>query len=180
MRTIYLCPQRAASVDKPLQVLDVTPLLRELILEVVRIGALDDGIPAHRALTLLLLTRIVEAATLGLALKLPIDPRARAVAHRVCASLKPGDEDTKTLADFTRGIGVSTRTTERLFVSETGMSFGRWRQQARLQFAIRRLAESVPVSTIALECGYESASAFVSMFKNALGTTPGQYCVARD
>jgi AraC-like DNA-binding protein len=60
------------------------------------------------------------------------------------------------------------------------MSFGRWRQQARLQFAVRRLAEGAAVGTIALECGYESPSAFVSMFKQALGTTPGRYCVAAE
>jgi AraC-like DNA-binding protein len=59
------------------------------------------------------------------------------------------------------------------------MSFGRWRQQARLQHAVRRLAEGASVSAIALECGYESTSAFVSMFKLALGTTPGKYCADR-
>jgi AraC-like DNA-binding protein/quercetin dioxygenase-like cupin family protein len=180
MRTVYVSPKRAATVGKSVQVLDVSPLLRELILEVVRVGVLDDAIAAHRALALLLLTNLGDASPLGLSLKLPTDPRARAVAHRVCASLKAGREDTATLARLTEGVGVSTRTAERLFADETGMSFGRWRQQARLQFAVRRLVEGVPVSTIALECGYESVSAFVNMFKRALGTTPGQYCSTRS
>jgi AraC-like DNA-binding protein len=129
------------------------------------------------ALALLLQIRVAEAATLGLALRLPTDRRARAVAQRVLACLEPGREEGEALAELTRGIGVSTRTAERLFSSETGMSFGRWRQQARLQYAVRRLTEGVPVGTIAMECGYESSSAFVSMFKQSLGTTPGKYCV---
>lgn len=177
MRTVYFAPRQAAKVGKPLEVLDVSALLRELILETVQIGVLDDACAAHRALALLLQIRVAEAATLGLALRLPTDRRARAVAQRVLACLGPGREDSEALAELTRGIGVSTRTAERLFVSETGMSFGRWRQQARLQYAVRRLTEGVPVGTIAMECGYESSSAFVSMFKQSLGTTPGKYCV---
>ncbi|MBL8990420.1 MAG: helix-turn-helix transcriptional regulator [Phycisphaerae bacterium] len=179
MRTVYVCPKLGATVGKPLGVLGVSPLLRELILEVVRIGVLDDGIGAHRALALLLAAQMAVATPLGLALRMPTDPRARAVAERVLASLKPGDEDDATIAGLTRGSGASVRTAERLFVRETGVSFGRWRQQARLQFAVRRLAEGVAVGTVALECGYGSVSAFVSMFRHALGTTPGRYCAGR-
>lgn len=152
--------------------------MRELLLEVVRIGVLDDERAEDRALALLILAGIAKAPQLGLALTMPTDPRARAVADRVCRALKAGGEDTATLAQLTRGVGASPRTAERLFVKETGMSFGRWRQQARLQFAVRRLGEGVPVTTVAFECGYESVSAFVTMFKRALGTTPGQYCSA--
>ncbi len=180
LRTVYIAPAAAASVGRPLEVVDVSPLVRELMLEVVRIGVLDDSLEDHRTLATLLLARLREASPLGLALTMPEDPRARAVASRVLSSLRPGHEDTATLASLTRGAGVSTRTAERLFVVETGMSFGRWRQQARLQFAVRRLAEGAAVGTIALECGYESPSAFVSMFKQALGTTPGRYCVAAE
>ena len=71
--------------------------------------------------------------------------------------------------------GVSKRTLERLFNRETGMSFGRWRQQVRLLQALRRLAAGVPVTTAALDVGYESTSAFIDMFRRALGTTPGRY-----
>lgn len=176
LRTVYLRTDRTRALAGPLLVLDVSPLLRELLLEVVRIGVLDDARAEHRALSLLMLSEIGHAPQLGLALTMPVDPRARAVADRVCGGLTDGGEDTATLARLTRGIGTSPRTTERLFVKETGMSFGRWRQQARLQHAVRRLGEQAPVTTVAFECGYDSVSAFVTMFKRALGTTPGHYC----
>jgi AraC-like DNA-binding protein len=57
------------------------------------------------------------------------------------------------------------------------MSFGRWRQQARLLHALRLLAVGESVTAVALEAGYESTSAFISMFKKTFGTTPGRYHV---
>jgi len=74
-----------------------------------------------------------------------------------------------------RAAGASRRTPERLFRTETGMSVGRWRQQARLLHAMRLLARGEPVTSIALEVGYESPSAFIATFKSVLGTTPGSY-----
>ena len=55
------------------------------------------------------------------------------------------------------------------------MTFGQWRQQVRILEALKRLAMNEPVTTVAIELGYESPSAFISMFKKALGKTPGQY-----
>jgi AraC-like DNA-binding protein len=58
---------------------------------------------------------------------------------------------------------------------QTGMSFGAWRQQLRLLRALERLAAGEAVSTLALELGYASPSAFIAMFKRALGVPPGRY-----
>jgi AraC-like DNA-binding protein len=64
---------------------------------------------------------------------------------------------------------------ERLFQAETGMTFGKWRQQLRLLHALRQLAMDRPVTEVALEVGYDSPSAFIAMFRGALGTTPTRY-----
>jgi AraC-like DNA-binding protein len=56
-----------------------------------------------------------------------------------------------------------------------GMTFGRWRQQLRLMQAMRLLAEGAKVTYAALEAGYSTPSAFISMFRKALGTTPTLY-----
>ena len=67
---------------------------------------------------------------------------------------------------------TSTRTLYRRFLRETGITFARWKQQARLLESIRRLAEGVPVTTVAIDLGYESPSAFSTMFRRALGIAP--------
>ena len=41
--------------------------------------------------------------------------------------------------------------------------------------ALHRLAAGEPVTNVAMEVGYESTSAFISMFKKALGRTPGHF-----
>ena len=69
---------------------------------------------------------------------------------------------------------IARRTLERRFRGETGMSFGMWRQKARLLDSIRLLAEGESVTHAALECGYSSVSAFIAAFKGTFGCTPGR------
>jgi AraC-like DNA-binding protein len=42
------------------------------------------------------------------------------------------------------------------------------------------LGRKEQVSTVALDLGYNSPSAFIAMFKKALGKTPGQYFEEAD
>ncbi|MFN0098373.1 MAG: helix-turn-helix domain-containing protein [Gemmatimonadaceae bacterium] len=81
------------------------------------------------------------------------------------------------MSAWARSIGAPRRT-ERLFTEQTGLSFGRRRQQARLQHALRRLAEGDRVTSVALACGYDSPSAFSAMFRRALGANPRDYLSA--
>jgi AraC-like DNA-binding protein len=69
-------------------------------------------------------------------------------------------------------MSTSTRTLYRRFLKETGITFARWKQQARLLESIRRLAQGAPVTTVAMDLGYDSASAFSTMFRRALGIAP--------
>ncbi|MGW9064929.1 helix-turn-helix domain-containing protein [Achromobacter animicus] len=64
---------------------------------------------------------------------------------------------------------------ERLFQTEVGLSFGRWRQRQRLLTALEQLAYGESVTNVALDVGYESASSFVAAFKAVFGTTPARY-----
>lgn len=170
MRTVYLRPRPGRREAAQTRVLEVGSLLREVLLEVVRRGRLG-GRGEDRHLAGLLRAQLASAPDFGPALTLPDDPRARRVAERVRRD--PGDA--ATLESLASGTGASPRTVERLFAEQTGMPFGRWRQQARLQHAVRLLAEGHSVTRTALACGYESTSAFVSMFRSQLGRTPGKY-----
>jgi len=61
------------------------------------------------------------------------------------------------------------------FSAEAGMSFGRWRQQARLFAALEMLAQGESVTEAAVAVGYDSVSAFIEMFRKMLGTMPQMY-----
>jgi AraC-like DNA-binding protein len=75
---------------------------------------------------------------------------------------------------------ISTRTLYRRFLRETGITFARWKQQARLLESIRRLAQGVPVTTVAVDLGYDSPSAFSTMFRRALGVAPRTFSSGKD
>ena len=101
----------------------------------------------------------------------PRDVRAR----RVADALRRDPADARTLEALSGSAGASKRTLERVFAAETGMTFGTWRQQLRLLHATRLLAAGEKVTVAATEAGYESTSAFIAMFRRAMGTTPSRY-----
>lgn len=160
----------AAFASEECRVLSVTPLLRELILRVVSIPALDSRVPAHQHLLGVLLDEMSVAAVAPLALPLPLDSRALAVARHVLACPAGGEG----LDLLSRRYGAGRRTLERLFRNETGMSFGLWRQKVRMLDSVRLLSEGRSVTDAALDTGYNSVSAFIAAFKNTFGCTPGR------
>jgi AraC-like DNA-binding protein len=171
MRTIYLAPALVRALPRRCCVVAITPLLRELILHAVAQGPLRAGVPEHRRLVEFLLDQLRVIPVVPLELPMPRDPRALRVA--VHLRERPGDPER--IERLARGAGASRRTLERLFQTETGMSLGRWRNQARLLQALRLLARGEAVTSIALDVGYQSTSAFIAAFSAALGTTPGRY-----
>jgi AraC-like DNA-binding protein len=171
MRTLYFRPDLAPKMSDACCVIDVSPLLRELIVHVVACGGLDDSSTGRRALFRVLVDQLRIVPERPLSLPMPQDARARSVAERVLAN--PGSM--ASLEALVRRSGASARTMERMFLSQTGMTFGRWRQHARLHEAIRLLGEGQAVTTVAVQVGYRSPSAFVSAFRKCFGRTPAQY-----
>jgi len=165
--TMIAAPALAA---EECRVLSVTPLLRELILRVIEMPALDSRISGHQRLLSVLLDEMSVAPVAPLLLPLPLDGRALAVAQHVLAC--PGGGET--LDRLSRHYGASRRTLERLFRHETGMSFGLWRQKVRLLHSVRLLSEGRSVTDAALETGYTSVSAFIAAFRHTFGCTPGR------
>lgn len=169
-RFLYLSPALAEPLPTTPQVLEVTPLLRELILHVLGIRTLHADAPAEARLAGLAVDLILAARPLDLALPLPADRRAVALAERV----QRAPAEAASLAELARGAGASLRTLQRLFPAETGLTLEAWRQKARLMAAVAALSAGAPVMTTALDCGYESPSAFIAAFKRQFGVTPGR------
>ena len=171
MRTLYIDPVHYPGLPEGCCVMAVSALLKELILFAVSLPRLYSlGGPEERLLTVIL-DQITNMSTAPLALSIPIDARLRKIYQRL--SDNPGDK--RTLEDWGKMVGATGRTLARHFRLETGMSFVQWRQQIRILEALRRLGMNESVTAVAIELGYDSPSAFISMFKKALGKTPGQY-----
>lgn len=174
MRTLYFAPRIARKIPRHCFVINVPPLLRELILHACRAGRYTTVRPAQRRLIEFIVDQLAGASSIPLELPMPADLRARNVAARVFED-PGGGVSTEQLC---RECGGSKRTIERLFQQETGMTFGRWRQQLRLLHAIPGLAAGEKVAGAAADCGYSSTSAFIAAFRKSFGMTPARYVSA--
>ena len=166
MRSIFVAAPLIAS-DR-LRTIEVLPLLREMILHVTRIGALDRSVPAQARLAGVLLDLLASAIEVTTELPSPRDPRAQKLAELIVDD--PSDD--RPLAVLARKAGASLRTLERCFLAETGLALGTWRRQVRLFHAQRLLALGTPVTEVALEAGYANPSAFGHAFRQFFGVTP--------
>jgi AraC-like DNA-binding protein len=173
LRTLYLAAGLAA-LPPACRVVDVSPLVRELVLYAVRVAPLWRDVPEHARLLGVLADQFVVLPDAPLQLPLPSSPVARAVADALLADpAHAGD-----VAALARAAGASRRTIERLFAREVGMPVGAWRQRLRLVTALRLLAAGHTTTEVALAVGYATPSAFAAMFRTAMHTTPRQWSAA--
>jgi AraC-like DNA-binding protein/quercetin dioxygenase-like cupin family protein len=168
MTAAYLRPDRC-SIDwaEPTAV-RAGSLLRELIGYLSRPG-LERRARTNAESVLVDVLEPVDIATVEL--RLPTDIRALEVA----TAFQADPADKRSLAQWGSLVGASERTLARAFLTDTGISFGRWRTMARIQAALERLASGEPVGNVAHSVGYETPSAFVAAFRRQTGQTPGAF-----
>jgi AraC-like DNA-binding protein len=171
MRTLYFLPKLCKSLPRRCLVINVSALLKELIVHACNFPKLRRRVCAERNIIALIVDQLKVVEAIPVQLPHPHDPRAR----KLVESLLANPSDQRPLGDLCSESGAGKRTMQRLFVEETGMSFSKWRQRLRLISAMQRLAAGEAVTTVALECGYDSPSAFIAMFRKQLGMTPTRY-----
>lgn len=168
LRSVYLGPRRCPiDWDVPTPVV-VSPLLGELI------HHLDDrglGAEQRSRADAVLFDLLLPLRVATIDVRPPSDPRARDVADELTAD----PADPRTLREWGRAVGASSRTLARAFLNDTGLSFGRWRTLVRLQASLPYLAEQMPVGAVAPLVGYRTTSAFVAAFRAHTGVTPARY-----
>ncbi|MEU7834805.1 AraC family transcriptional regulator [Nonomuraea sp. NPDC049129] len=147
----------------------VSPLLREALLALTERRAPRPG--AYERLRAVVIDELAETPEQSLHLPEPRDDRLRAVTDLLHAD--PGR--TATLTELGRTVGASERTLSRLFHTELGMSFHRWRTVLRIHHALVHLTDGRSVTETATECGWSNPSSFIEAFTEVVGQTPGRY-----
>jgi len=165
----------SAALPQRCVTLSISPMLREMILHLAD-APLEYPRAGHTArLARVLLEELAQMPAERLYLPTSRHPKIRALTE----ALSTHPEDRSTVAVWAKRLALGERTLTRLLVRETGLSFGRWRQQLHLLIAIRELAGGASVQRVSERLGYESVTAFITMFKKALGLSPTRYFQAR-
>lgn len=171
IRSLYIDVAAVGPTPGRCRVLQVSPLLRELIRAFGELPETYDEAGADGRLVQVLLDQLGAAPEVPLVLPLPADVRLR----RLCQNLQRHPDSRRGLGDWSARLGLSERTLSRLFVRETGLTFRAWRQRLRLLGALPALERGERVTDVALAAGYDSLSAFIAAFSEQFGATPGEF-----
>lgn len=166
LNSLYLRPS-ATWKRLDCKVIDISPLLRELILAAERIDPQQELDRRDDLVTRLILEELRLARSAASPIPMPQDARLLRLCRRVLA-----DPSLHLTLDHLAGeVGGCSKTIARLFDRELGMSFRKWRELVQVANAIAHLAQGVPVKVAASTLGY-TPSAFSVMLRRGTGTTP--------
>jgi AraC-like DNA-binding protein len=168
MRSLYIAPASCAGLPLRPTLVEVSGLLRELILAALEEPPDYDEAARGGQIARLILTELGRLRQRPLELPMPVDPRALKIAR----SLLERPDIADGLDGWAAQAGASRRTLARLFRAETGLSFAEWRARLRALDGLARLSAGSSVATAAAAVGYSSASAFTAMVRRSLGSAP--------
>lgn len=171
LRTIYVRTETVAGLPNQTTAVNVTPLLRELLLTFMTFARdySEDG--AEGRLVRVMLDQIIAAPSVALRLPVPEDEKLKPLAE----SVRNHPEFNRPTVEIARDLAMSLRTFERRFARQTGMTFRAWRNKAKMLKALELLSTGATVGDTADQLGYEGQSAFIANFKTTFGKTPGRY-----
>jgi AraC-like DNA-binding protein len=171
MQSLYLEPGAVPGMPTHCQVVGISPFMRSLMTEALSLPIETELDNRARALMELIGHELQQLPILPLSLRYPAEG---ALAAR-CREFVRKPAVHEIIDDWAADLHMSRRAFTRLFRRETGLSFMAWRQQACLISALPRLAAGEPVTSVAMDLGYENPAAFTLMFKRAFGSPPLTY-----
>jgi AraC-like DNA-binding protein len=176
MRTIYIEPATAARLGNVCRTIEISSLLRELILALLAEPLEYSLNERNKHIVGLILVELEAARTINLEIPWPRDRRI----VMICEAILAAPHAPMSLEYWAEKVGGSSRTLIRLFIKETGQTFRHWVQQVRLADALNRLENGEPVTHVAYALGYASPSAFAAMFRKTMGQSPTDYLMPRE
>jgi AraC-like DNA-binding protein len=171
MRTLYFAKGFIRNYSSKCTVMHVSSLMRELILYACKKNHYSTKIMREKYFIEVIVEHLRIQSKIPMQIPLPSDQRALRFAKQLLSNPK----DQRSVKEICADMGLGVRTIERIFEIETSLSVGRWRQQLRIIHAAEMVAAGIKVTSIALDVGYNSPSAFISAFKKVMNCTPGQF-----
>ncbi len=172
---VFIDP-KASSLPATCCTFTISSLVRELIHRMSVFPPLYPLEGPTSRLARVLLDELVQMSTEQMYLPISADSRLQHLATSLLND--PGDRST--IDELAARYAMSERTFARLILKETGMTFGRWRQRLHILVALQRLSSGSSVQAVSLDLGYETPSAFITMFKKTMGKSPRRFLADRS
>ncbi|HCM9520290.1 TPA: helix-turn-helix transcriptional regulator [Enterobacter hormaechei subsp. xiangfangensis] len=171
-RSLYIEPDFVNAFLKypRCEVISVSPLLRQLLLESVDLPPLYES-TRDRALINLMILELAAMPVREFDIPLPRHPALLALCQAFL--LNPSIHDPA--ERWANALFMSDSTFRRHLLKQMGMSFSVWRQRACVVSALALLITGKPVNEVALTLGYDNASSFATMFRRVTGQPPSYY-----
>lgn len=157
-----------ARLDRDAVAVPVTGVMRAIAGRLADPGFTGER---RRRMEQVLLDELTPVAPSLVAVPMPTDDRAIAVAERVIADPADG----RTLAEWGRVVGAGERTLVRYFAEQTGLTFSAWRTHVRMRAASAHLERGGTTTAAAALVGYRDVGAFIDAFRRTMGCTPGSF-----
>ncbi|MBO1273269.1 helix-turn-helix transcriptional regulator [Shewanella sp. 4t3-1-2LB] len=175
-RNIYVDPSYTVrDGEKSITMLEMSPLMRELILKLTESNASMSKSRIQR-LGWVVLDELDVMKSFLLYLPAGNDPRLK----KLISNIVNNPSQSLALSTLAHDVGASVRTIERLFKAETGMNYRQWRSRFRLMHALDNVIHGSNTTMIAHELGYKSVSSFIVAFKRLFGCTPQDYLLHKN
>ncbi|MCM8524876.1 MAG: helix-turn-helix transcriptional regulator, partial [Lentisphaeraceae bacterium] len=171
LANLFTDPSVAYLLPDKCSVIKINSLLKQLISVSTTYGNNYKKDSSAYRLMMVLIDQITEAEVSPLHLPVGRDPRLL----RVIENLRNKPSSKTTINELSQDSGASSRTVNRLFLMETGLTFQEWRTRLLLQNSLELLDKGYSISDTAIELQYNSVSSFIEMFKRNLGKTPGEF-----
>ena len=165
----------AASLPERCCTLKISPLVRELILSLAEKSREQLQLAATSRLVDVLFDELPLQRQEHLQLPVSPHPKIRLMSEKMAEEPAAW----QTLAQWAQRFAMSERNLARLVVKETGLSFRRWRHQLQLIVALQHLISGKSVQQVAQSLGYDSTTAFITMFRKVMGSTAAHYFAER-
>jgi len=171
MRTLFVEPNARPDLPRQCQVIEISPLLRELIIRAMDIAPDHPAQGREARIMQLILDELRVLPVFALHVPSPHSAHLQGL----CEALRQALSEDWSLARAAAHSGLNPRTLTRAFQRETGLSLVQWLRRMRLLASLDALAAGQSVLEVALDLGYDSPSAFSAMFRRTLGVSPSVY-----
>ena len=174
VKGIYFSNKYINGLPKTAQLINLSELSKILITTICSLN--PEDLNSRKNLISVLLDEIKNSDKINYAVKIPKEPRIYKIYK-----LFQNKTDTAypSIEESAAHVNTSSKTLTRLFKKDTGLSFILWKQQFIFIKSLELLQKYKRTTIVAYKLGYNSDSAFISMFKRLSGGKLPSYFFAK-